>query len=125
MDTCHLNDSGIDISKFSEYLDEVDKRIGLDKVKVIHVNDSKNGIGSHKDRHEVIGCGTIGFNNIVNAIYDSRLASVPKILETPYIGDNDESKTRIYPPYKFEIEMLRNKIFNPNLKEDIRKYYKN
>ena len=124
LDTCHLNDSGVDIAKFSEYLDDLDKRIGLDKVKVIHVNDSKNEIGSHKDRHEIIGYGTIGFDNIINAIYDERLVSIPKILETPYIGDDDNDKMRIYPPYKFEIEMLRSKNFNQNLKEDIRNYYK-
>ena len=124
LDTCHLNDSGVDISHFDEYLDEVDKRIGLGKVKVIHVNDSKNEVGSHKDRHEIIGYGTIGFDNIVNVIYDERLDGIPKILETPYIGDDDESKDRIYPPYKFEIDMLKNKVFNYNLKEDIRNYYR-
>ena len=124
LDTCHLNDSGVDISKFSEYLDELDKCIGLDKVKVVHVNDSKNDIGSHKDRHEIIGYGTIGFENIVNAIYDKRLEDIPKILETPYIGETDDDKERIYPPYRFEIEMLRNKRFNPKLKEDIRSFYK-
>ena len=123
LDTCHLNDSGVDISKFHDYLDDIDMRIGLDKVKVMHVNDSKNEIGSHKDRHEIIGYGTIGFDNIINAIYDERLVSIPKILETPYIGNSDASKERIYPPYKFEIEMLKNKKFNPNLKEDIRNYY--
>ena len=124
LDTCHLNDSGVDISKFGEYLDELDKRIGIDKVKVVHVNDSKNEIGSHKDRHEVIGYGTIGFNNIIGAIYDERRDAIPKILETPYIGENDDDKERIYPPYKFEIEMLKNKTFNPKLKEDIRAYYR-
>lgn len=124
LDTCHLNDSGVDISKFSEYLDELDKCLGIDKVKVVHVNDSKNAIGSHKDRHEIIGYGTIGFDNIVNAIYDERLDGIPKILETPYIGEADDDKERIYPPYKFEIEMLRNKTFNSKLKEDIRSFYK-
>lgn len=125
IDTCHLNDSGIDISKFNGYLDEFDKIIGINKIKVMHVNDSKNELGSHKDRHEIIGYGTIGFDNLINAIYNEKIDSIPKILETPYIGDTDESKDRIYPPYKFEIEMIRNKTFNESLKEDIRKYYKN
>lgn len=125
LDTCHLNDSGVDISKFNEYLDEFDSIIGMNKIKVMHVNDSKNELGSHKDRHEIIGYGTIGFDNLINAIYNDKLDSIPKILETPYIGDADEDKDRIYPPYKFEIEMIRNKKFNENLKEDIRKYYKN
>ena len=119
LDTCHLNDSGIDISDFNSYLDEFDKEIGIDKIKCVHVNDSKNIIGSHKDRHENIGLGTIGFDNLINVIYNERLESIPKILETPYVGDNKE-----YPPYKHEIEMIKNKKFNENLVEDIINYYK-
>lgn len=108
LDTCHLNDSGINIAKFLEYLEEFDKIIGLDKVKCVHLNDSKNVLGSHKDRHENIGYGTIGFDNLINIIYNKRLEQIPKILETPYIND--------LPPYKEEIEMIKNKKFNPNLK---------
>lgn len=119
LDTCHLNDSGIDISKFDLYLDEFDKTIGIDKIKCVHVNDSKNDIGSHKDRHENIGYGTIGFDNLINVVYNNRLSNIPKILETPYIGENKE-----YPPYKFEIEMIRNKKFNDNLANDIISFYK-
>lgn len=117
LDTCHLNDSGIDIAKFDEYFDDFDKEIGLDKVKCIHVNDSKNVIGSHKDRHANIGFGTIGFDNLINVLYNPKLKDVPKILETPYIGD--------YPPYKLEIDMIKNKQFNPNLAKDLEEYYKN
>lgn len=116
LDTCHLNDSGVDIAKFDEYLDDFDKEIGLDKVKCIHVNDSKNVVGSHKDRHANIGFGTIGFDNLINVLYNPKLKDVPKILETPYIGD--------YPPYKFEIAMIKNKQFNPNLAKDLEEYYK-
>ena len=116
LDTCHLNDAGYDISKFDEVLDSFSDIIGLDKIKCIHVNDSKNSLSSHKDRHENIGFGTIGFDNLIKVIYNERLANVPKILETPYI-DGD------YPPYKFEIEMIRNKQFNNNLLEDIKKFY--
>lgn len=119
LDTCHLNDSGIDISKFDLYLDEFDKTIGIDKIKCVHVNDSKNDIGSHKDRHENIGYGTIGFDNLINVVYNDRLSDIPKILETPYVGENKE-----YPPYKFEIEMIRNKKFNDNLVNDIISFYK-
>lgn len=118
LDTCHLNDSGIDISKFDLYLDEFDKTIGIDKIKCVHVNDSKNDIGSHKDRHENIGYGTIGFDNLINVVYNDRLSDIPKILETPYVGENKE-----YPPYKFEIEMIRNKKFNDNLVNDILSFY--
>ena len=117
LDTCHLNDSGIDISKFDAYLDEFDKVIGLDKIHCVHINDSKNVIGSHKDRHENIGYGTIGFDNMISVIYNPRLEDIPKILETPYIDKQ-------YPPYKQEIEMIRNKKFNDNLYNDIITYYK-
>ena len=124
LDTCHLNDSGIDISKFDEYLDEFDRLIGIDKIQVIHINDSKNPIGSRKDRHELIGYGTIGFDNLIDVIYNPRLSNIPKILETPYIGETDDDKERIYPPYKHEIEEIKEKKFNENLKNDIRAFYR-
>ncbi len=120
LDTCHLNDSGIDLTKFDEYLSEFDKEIGLDYIKVIHVNDSKNEIGSHKDRHENIGLGTIGFDTLIKIIYDERFKNIPKILETPYVTENDESKEKIYPPYKYEIAMIRNKEFDSKLLDKIR-----
>lgn len=119
LDTCHLNDSGVDISRFDEYLDTFDSIIGIDKIKCVHINDSKNEISSHKDRHENIGYGTIGFENLINVIYNERLKDIPKILETPYVGDKKE-----YPPYKFEIEMIKNKKFNENLISDIIESYK-
>ena len=125
LDTCHINDSGYDVSNFDNILDEFDKVIGLKYLKCVHINDSKNNVGAHKDRHENIGFGTIGFDNLINVIYNKRIESIPKILETPYIGDSDDDKKRIYPPYKFEIEMIRNKKFNTYLLEDIRSYYKN
>ena len=123
IDTCHLNDSGIDLNNFDSYLDEFAKKIGISKIKCIHLNDSKNIISSHKDRHANIGFGTIGFNTLIDVISNNRLKNIPIILETPYIGENDNDKNRIYPPYKFEIEMLRNRTFNSNLFEDIRNYY--
>ena len=125
LDTCHLNDGGYDITKFDEYLDEFDKLIGIDKIKCIHINDSKNEQGTHKDRHANFGIGTLGFDTLINVIYNERLSNIPKILETPYIGDTDDSKERIYPPYKFEIEMIRNKKFNPEFLNNIRNHYKN
>ena len=117
LDTCHLNDSGVDIAKFDEYLLEFDNEIGIDKIKCIHINDSKNIIGAHKDRHANIGYGTIGFENLLNVIYNPKLKDVPKILETPYIND--------YPPYKFEIDMIVSKKFNANLEKSVVDYYKN
>lgn len=120
LDTCHLWDSGIDISKFDEYLDEFDKEIGLNYIKCIHINDSKNALGSHKDRHENIGFGLIGFDNLIKIIYNERLKNIPKILETPYVSIDDNSKEKIYPPYKYEIEMIRNKHFAEDLISKIR-----
>lgn len=117
LDTCHLNDSGVDIAEFDSYLNDLDNAIGLDKVKCIHINDSKNPIGSHKDRHANIGYGTIGFDNLINVLYNSKLKDVPKILETPWVGK--------YPPYKLEIDMIKSKKFNPNLEQDLEELYKN
>ncbi len=124
LDTCHINDAGYDLNNFDEILDLFDKKIGLKYLKCIHVNDSKNVINAHKDRHENIGYGTIGFDNLIKIIYHEKLKSIPKILETPYVSMDDNSKERMYPPYKFEIEMILNKKFNDNLINDIRNYYK-
>lgn len=120
IDTCHLNDAGYDMSKFDIVLDNFDKVIGINKIGCIHVNDSKNEISSHKDRHENIGFGTIGFDNLIKIIYNERLESIPKILETPYVTKDDNSKEKVYPPYKYEIEMIRNKKFDSNLITKIR-----
>ena len=99
LDTCHLNDAGYDLTNFSLVLNDFDKTIGLDKIKCLHLNDSKNILGSHKDRHENIGKGTIGFETLLNIIKEPKLANIPKILETPYI----EGRA----PYKEEIELIR------------------
>ena len=112
-----MSDAGYDISKFDEFLDEFDKIIGIEKIGCVHVNDSKNEMGSHKDRHENIGFGKIGFETLLKVIYNERLENVPKILETPYVDKE-------YPPYKQEIEMIKNKKFNENLYNDILSYYK-
>lgn len=124
VDTCHINDGGYNVREFDKYLDEFDKQIGIDKIKCVHINDSKNEQGSHKDRHANFGLGSLGFDALINVIYNERLENTPKILETPYIGDTDDSKERIYPPYKYEIEMIRKKEFNKNFLNDIRNHYK-
>ena len=123
LDTCHLNDAGYDMNDFDKVLDEFDKIIGINKIGCIHINDSKNEKGAHKDRHENIGIGTIGFNTIEKIIYNQRLENIPKILETPYVSI-DGGKDRTYPPYKFEIEMIRNQKYNENFIDEIRNYYK-
>ena len=99
LDTCHIHDAGYDLSKPDEVLAEFDRVIGLDKLKVIHVNDSKNVRGSRKDRHANIGEGEIGYQNIYNFVHHPLLENKIFILETPYKDDK--------PPYKEEIEMLR------------------
>ena len=109
LDTCHINDGGYDVSNVDKVLDEFDKVIGLNKLKAIHLNDSKNARGSHKDRHENIGFGTIGFDTLNAWVKHEALRNVPKILETPYINDKM--------PYKEEIEMLKEGKFNPSLKD--------
>lgn len=122
LDTCHINDAGYDLNNFDEILKEFDNIIGLDKLACIHVNDSKNERNAHKDRHENIGYGTIGFENLLKVIYHPLLENIPKILETPYVDDKS-GKSRVYPPYKLEIDMIRKKEFNENLINDIIDYY--
>ncbi len=124
LDTCHLNDAGYDMSNFDSFLDDFDKLIGINKIGCVHINDSKNIIYSKKDRHENIGLGTIGFDSLINIIYNKRLENIPKILETPYISIEDGEKDRSYAPYKFEIDMIKSKKFNSNLYSDVRNYYK-
>ncbi len=116
LDTCHLNDSGVDIANINSYLKEFDQKIGLVNIKCIHLNDSKNPCGSHKDRHENLGYGTVGFDVLLNVCYMDIFKDVPKILETPYIDGNA--------PYKFEIDMIKSKVFNEHLIDDVNKYYK-
>lgn len=113
LDTCHLNDAGYDMKEFDSFLEKFDQLIGIDKIGCVHVNDSKNVLGAHKDRHENIGFGTIGFDTLLSVIYHEKLEEVPKILETPYVD-------KVYPPYRFEIEMIRNKKFDSNLLDRIR-----
>lgn len=114
LDTCHLNDSGYDLSDFDNFLNNFDSLIGLEKIGCIHVNDSKNAIASHKDRHENIGYGSLGFDILLNILYNKRLENIPKILETPYVEQT-------YSPYKYEIEMIKNKKFDSDLIEKIKK----
>lgn len=117
-DTCHTHDAGYDIiNDFDGVLQQFDTIIGLDRLKVLHINDSKNISGARKDRHENIGFGHIGFKALNNIVHHPELADVPKILETPYVGEDKKDKK---PPYQFEIDMLRGKEFNPDLLDLIR-----
>lgn len=116
-DTCHTHDAGYNIKEdFDGVLNEFDKIIGLDRIKVVHVNDSKNEQGAHKDRHENIGFGHIGFDALNYVVHHDVFKDIPKILETPYVGEDKKNKK---PPYKFEIEMLKAQQFDSELKDKI------
>lgn len=109
-DTCHTHDAGYAVATdFDSVLNEFDKIIGIDRLKVLHINDSKNVLGARKDRHENIGFGHIGFDALYRIVHHPQLTDVPKILETPYIGLD-----KAMPPYKQEIEMLRTGCFDSN-----------
>ena len=123
LDTCHINDAGYDISSFDNVMMEFDNIIGIERLLCLHINDSKNIRGSKNDRHENFGFGTLGFDNLLKIVYYPKLESVPKILETPYVSKDDDSKERLYPPYKEEIEMIRNKEFDADLISKIRSKY--
>lgn len=113
LDTCHIHDAGYNIVEdFDGVLESFDKIIGLDRLKVLHINDSKNERGMRKDRHENIGFGHIGFKALNYIVHHPQLKDIPKILETPYVGEDKNNKRA---PYKHEIAMLRNQEFNDNL----------
>ena len=84
LDTCHVADAGYDIvHDLDGVLDEFDRTIGLEHLRALHLNDSKNPLGSHKDRHERIGAGTLGLETFRAVVTNERLADLPMVLETP------------------------------------------
>ncbi len=119
-DTCHTNDAGYDVkNNFDGVMEDFDRIIGLDRLKVLHINDSKNPMGARKDRHANIGYGTIGFEALNKIVHDDRFAHVSKILETPYVG---KDKKTAYAPYGKEIAMFKAQKFDteafPELNEE-------
>ena len=98
LDTCHVWDGGYDIgSDLNGVLEEFDRTLGLDRLKAIHLNDSKNPLGAHKDRHEKLGQGCIGLETLKNVVNHPALRDLPFILETP----NDLTR------YQEEIALMR------------------
>lgn len=113
-DTCHTHDSGYDVKHdFDNVMKHFDEVVGKKYISVFHINDSKNERGSRKDRHENVGFGYIGFESLIHIIYHKDFLNVPKILESPFVEGN--------PPYKLELEMIRSKVFDPQLKEKLSK----
>jgi len=121
-DTCHTHDSGYDTKEdFDSVIKEFDETIGKERISVFHINDSKNDKFASKDRHENIGFGFIGFDALNYIVHHKDFEDIPKILETPYVTKTKDSKERVYPPYKEEIEMFRKQVFDKEILNKIRK----
>lgn len=118
-DTCHTSDAGYDIiNDFDGVISRFDKIIGKEQIAVFHMNDSKNEPGAGKDRHENFGFGKIGFEPLMYIMNHKDFENVPKILESPYIKDSENSK-KSYEPFKHEIAMIRSGKFNPDMINEI------
>lgn len=106
-DTCHVNDAGYDLAgDYEGVMRQFDRVIGLEQIAVIHINDSLNPCGAHKDRHANIGKGHIGKDVLKKLVHDERFAQIPKILETPWLIEEAGSAKKTLPPYKEEIAEL-------------------
>ena len=106
-DTCHVNDAGYDlVGDYEGVIQRFDQVLGMEQIAVIHINDSLNPLGAHKDRHANIGKGHIGFDVLRKMVHDDRFAKIPKILETPWLSEEGGSGEKTLPPYKEEIAML-------------------
>ncbi|ASP28260.1 endonuclease IV [Spiroplasma corruscae] len=109
IDTCHINDAGYDIkNNLDGVIEEFNKIIGINRLLAIHLNDSKNELNSHKDRHHNIGYGKIGFESLNKIVHNPLFSQIPIVLETPWIGD--------FCPYKDEIKMLNESKFTDPFK---------
>ena len=121
-DTCHVHDAGYDIvDDLDGVLEQFDRIIGLERIAVVHLNDSKNFRGAKKDRHAPLGSGMIGFEAIKRVVYHEKLQHLPMILETPWIG---KQKSTQRPMYKVEIALLRGNVaeqFDETFLEDVEK----
>lgn len=118
-DTCHTSDAGYDIiNDFDGVISRFDKIIGKGQIAVFHMNDSKNEPGAGKDRHENFGFGKIGFEPLMYIMNHKDFENVPKILESPYIKEPENSK-KSYEPFKHEISMIRSGKFNPDMINEI------
>lgn len=106
-DTCHVNDAGYDLAgDYEGVIQRFDQALGMEQIAAIHINDSLNPLGAHKDRHANIGKGHIGFDVLRKMVHDDRFAKIPKILETPWLSEEGGSGEKTLPPYKEEIFRL-------------------
>lgn len=120
-DTCHTNDAGYDIiHDFDGVIEKFDRVLGKEQIAVFHINDSKNVQGAAKDRHENIGFGEIGFEALNYIVHHKDFMAVPKILESPYVTENDSVAQKTLPPYLQEIRMLKEGKFHADLITEIR-----
>jgi len=118
-DTCHVHDAGYDIvNDFDGVMAQFDRIVGVDRIAVFHINDSKNVVGAKKDRHENIGFGEIGWQALEYMVHHTSYAHITKILETPYVPMVEDNKQKLA-PYKHEIAMLRSRVFDKDLKKKI------
>ncbi len=117
-DTCHTHDAGYNIREdFNGVLEQFDRTVGIERLQVLHINDSKNVRGAAKDRHENIGFGEIGFEALNGIVHHRDLKDIPKILDTPYVGADAKNKKA---PYAFEIEMFKAGVFSPGVIEEMK-----
>lgn len=118
-DTCHVSDAGYDIiNDLDGVMNKFDQLLGKKQIAVFHMNDSKNEPGAAKDRHENFGFGHIGFEALMNIMNHPEFMDVPKILESPYVKDPEDSK-KSYEPFKHEIAMIRSGVFNPSMQDNV------
>lgn len=119
-DTCHVHDAGYDIvDDLDGVFEEFDRIVGLDRISVFHINDSKNFRGAGRDRHAPLGAGLIGYDALYNVVHHEVAKGKPIILETPWISKERRTQR---PMYKAEIALLRgdvNERFGPQYAEDV------
>ena len=130
LDTCHVHDAGYDlVNDLDGVLAQFERTVGLNRLAVLHLNDSKNPRGASKDRHAPLGAGYIGFEAMKRVVSHEKLRHLPMILETPWIGARTDKDER--PMYEIEIAMLRGEVqarFGNEFIRDVEKlahYFKN
>ncbi len=120
LDTCHLHDAGYPVrDDFDAVLTAMERYFPVNQVACIHLNDSVNVSGAAKDRHANVGFGEIGFEALVQIANRPEFSRIPLILETPYVP-REGSKVREFAPYRRELQMIRDGVFDPALLEHIR-----